>query len=106
MRMCPRSHSSSKHALLVLNVSQDDITLKRGTKFLLLAPLIQDDGTPLDSTSANKLLAGQWLVNDQFTPGLGGELHLDLYIGEEDRFNFTTQSPLYTTLMNTKIALR
>lgn len=84
----------------------DDIALKRGTKFLLLAPLIQDDGTPLDTTSANKLLAGQWLINDQFTPGLGGALHLDLYIGEEDRFNFTNQSPMYTTLMNTKIALR
>ncbi|MDO8776711.1 MAG: hypothetical protein Q7K57_49980 [Burkholderiaceae bacterium] len=81
----------------------DDIALTRGTQFALVAPLIQDDGTPLDSTSANKLLAAQWLVNDQFTPGLGGELHLDLYIGEEDRFNFTNQSPLYTTLMNTKI---
>ena len=81
----------------------DDIALTRGTKFALVAPLIQDDGTPLDSTSANKLLSAQWLINDQFTPGLGGALHLDLYIGEEDRVNFTNQSPMYTTLMNTKI---
>jgi hypothetical protein len=81
----------------------DDIALTRGTQFKLVAPLIQDDGSALDAVSANKLLAAQWLVNDQFTPGLGGELHLDLYIGEEDRFNFTNQSPLYTTLMNTKI---
>jgi hypothetical protein len=63
----------------------------------------RDDGTPLDSTSANKLLSAQWLINDQFTPGLGGALHLDLYIGEEDRVNFTNQSPMYLTLMNTKI---
>jgi hypothetical protein len=81
----------------------DDIALTRGTQFALVAPLIQDDGTPLDSTSANKLLSAQWLINDQFTPGLGGALHLDLYIGEEDRVNFTNQSPMYTTLMNTKI---
>lgn len=81
----------------------DDIALTRGTQFTLVAPLIQDDGTPLDSTSSNKLLSAQWLINDQFTPGLGGALHLDLYIGEEDRVNFTNQSPLYTTLMNTKI---
>lgn len=81
----------------------DDIALTRGTQFKLVAPLVQDDGYALDSVSANKLLAAQWIVNDQFTPGLGGELHLDLYIGEEDRFNFTNQSPLYTTLMNTKI---
>ena len=83
----------------------DDIALTRGTLFKLLAPLIQDDGTALDSISANKLLSAQWLINDQFTPGLGGALHLDLYIGEEDRLNFTNTSPLYTTLMNTQIAL-
>ena len=82
----------------------DDIALTRGTKFVLVAPLIQDDGSPLDAVSAGKLLAAQWLVNDQFTPGLGGALHLDLYIGEEDQVNFTKVSPMYLTLMNTKIA--
>jgi hypothetical protein len=82
----------------------DDIALTRGTQFKLLAPLIQDDGSALDSVSANKLLAAQWLINDQFTPGLGGALHLDLYIGEENMVNFTNKSPMYLTLMNTKIA--
>jgi hypothetical protein len=81
----------------------DDMALTRGTQFRLVAPLIQEDGSALDSTSANRLLAAQWLVNDQFTPGLGGALHLDLYIGEEDRVNFTS-SPLYTTLANVKMA--
>lgn len=81
----------------------DDIALTRGTQFRLVAPLIQEDGSALDSTSANRLFAAQWLVNDQFTPGLGGALHLDLYIGEEDRANFTS-SPLYTTLANVKMA--
>jgi hypothetical protein len=81
----------------------DAIALPKGTQFRLVAPLIQEDGSALDATAANRLLAGQWLINDQFTPGLGGALHLDLYIGEEDRTNFTNMSPLYTTLMNTKI---
>ncbi|MDO8776710.1 MAG: hypothetical protein Q7K57_49975 [Burkholderiaceae bacterium] len=81
----------------------DDIALTRGTQFMLVAPLMQEDGSALDSTSANRFLAAQWLVNDQFTPGLGGALHLDLYIGEEDRANFTS-SPMYTTLANVKIA--
>ena len=82
----------------------DDIALTRGTQFKLVAPLIQDDGSALDAVSANKLLAAQWLINDQFTPGLGGAMHLDLYIGEEDQVNFTRNSPMYLTLMNTKIA--
>ena len=81
----------------------DAIALPKGTKFVLVAPLIQEDGSALDATAANRLLAGQWQINDQFTPGLGGALHLDLYIGEEDRAKFTSSS-LYTTLANTKIA--
>lgn len=81
----------------------DAIALPRGTQFRLVAPLMQEDGSALEAGSANRLLAATWLINDQFTPGLGGALHLDLYIGEEDRVNFTSSS-LYTTLSNVKIA--
>ena len=81
----------------------DDIALAKGTQFRLVAPLKQEDGSALDNASANRLLSATWLINDQFTPGLGGALHLDVYIGEEDRVNFTNTSPLYTTLINTKI---
>jgi hypothetical protein len=82
----------------------DAIALPKGTQFRLVAPLKQEDGSALDATSANRLLSATWLINDQFTPGLGGALHLDVYIGEEDRVNFTNTSPLFTTLANVKIA--
>ena len=82
----------------------DGIALPKGTQFRLVAPLKQEDGSALDATYANRLLAATWLINDQFTPGLGGALHLDVYIGEEDRVNFTNASPLYTTLSNVKIS--
>ncbi len=82
----------------------DSIVLPRGAKFRLVGPLLQEDGSHLDSASANRLLSAQWLVNDQFTPGLGGARHLDLYLGEEDRVNFTS-SNLYITLAKVKIAL-
>lgn len=82
----------------------DAIALPKGTQFRLVAPLIQEDGSALDATSANRLLSATWLINDQFTPGLGGALHLDVYIGEEDRVNFTHTSPMYTTLSNVKIS--
>jgi hypothetical protein len=81
----------------------DAIALPKGTQFRLVAPLKQEDGSALDATSANRLLAATWLINDQFTPGLGGALHLDVYIGEEDRVNFTN-SAMYTTLSNVKIS--
>jgi hypothetical protein len=82
----------------------DAIALPKGTQFRLVAPLKQEDGSALEATSANRLLSATWLINDQFTPGLGGALHLDVYIGEEDRVNFTNTSPLYTTLSNVKIS--
>lgn len=82
----------------------DDIALAKGTQFRLVAPLKQEDGSALDNASANRLLSATWIINDQFTPGLGGALHLDVYIGEEDRVNFTNTSPLYTTLSNVKIS--
>ena len=81
----------------------DAIALPKGTQFRLVGPLVQEDGSALDAGSASRFLAATWLINDQFTPGLGGALHLDVYIGEEDRVNFTN-SAMYTTLANVKIA--
>ncbi|PIE84827.1 MAG: hypothetical protein CSA07_00260 [Bacteroidia bacterium] len=77
--------------------------LQRGVQFRLLGPLVQDDGCPLSDTVAKRLLAARWVVQDEFTPGLGGAHHLDLYIGEEDRPNFTRESPLYMSLRGVAI---
>ncbi len=83
----------------------DADVLARGTKFRVLSPLIQDDGSPLGKNASKKLLAAVWTVQDLFTPGLGGKNHIDLYIGEEDRPNFTEKSPLYICLKSTAIKI-
>lgn len=51
-----------------------------------------------------KLRQPTWIIEDEFTPGLGGAKHLDVYLGEEDRPDFT-ESPLYTTLENATLRL-
>ncbi len=94
-------------ALVPFQTAAADLdVLARGVRFKLVAPLIKDDGTPLDTASATRFLSAEWNVQDQFTPGAGGSRHLDLYIGEEDRPDFTSSSPLYITLENVKIEIR
>ncbi len=84
----------------------DPAVLPRGTRFKLAAPLIQDNGAPLDDSIAARFLSAEWDVDDQFTPGYGGDNHLDLYIGEENQPDFTETSPLYITLKNVAIQRR
>ncbi|WP_433048058.1 hypothetical protein [Dactylosporangium sp. CS-033363] len=50
-----------------------------------------------------KLKAPTWTIVDEFTPGLGGNKHVDVYIGEETGANFT-DSDLYTTLENATLS--
>jgi hypothetical protein len=52
-----------------------------------------------------RLRAARWTVRDEFTPGLGGARHIDLYIGEEDRRDFTEESPNYVTCNDARIAV-
>lgn len=81
----------------------DANVLVHGTKFRLFNPLIQDDDSPLEEEATEKLLGAVWIIQDLFTPGLGGKNHIDLYIGEEDCPLFTEKSPLYISLKNTVI---
>jgi hypothetical protein len=37
----------------------------------------------------DKFSAATWTIGDEFTPGLGGPRHLDVYIGEETSESFT-----------------
>lgn len=43
-----------------------------------------------------RFTAAIWTIGDEFTPGLGGPRHLDLYIGEETSESFT-EGPYYVT---------
>jgi hypothetical protein len=88
-----------------VSAAADSDVLKKGARFRLVAPLVLDDGTPAPSNFGGTLLGASWELEDLFTPGLGGPGHLDLYIGEEDQVNFTTQSPKFLTLSNATIEL-
>lgn len=68
-----------------------------GTQLRLVDCGTLDSGETVPSDVCQKLSSGQWEIRDEFTPTLGGERHIDLYIGEEDRANFTS-SALFTTL--------
>jgi len=60
-------------------------------------------GGPPASAVCDRLKSGDWKVSDEFTPGLGGDRHIDLYLGEEDVDDFTS-SPMFTTLTDATLA--
>jgi hypothetical protein len=66
----------------------------RGTAFrVLTCGTDSASGDPVDAGWCATLKAATWVMDDEFTPGLGGVRHVDLYIGEEDRAGFVRQSP-------------
>lgn len=73
----------------------DPVAMARGTKFKLND--CGSDPNAITSDYCNKLKSSTWVINDQFTPGLGGPKHVDLYIGEENQPNFES-SDLYVDL--------
>lgn len=87
-----------------ITAAADDYVLAPGTRFKMKEPLLQSGGVVLDSSAAEKLLSTTWEVQDLFEAGFGGDLHIDLYIGEEDRAAFTTSNPYYVALENVIIA--
>ncbi|WP_322760863.1 substrate-binding domain-containing protein [Frankia sp. Cr2] len=82
----------------------DAATLGRGTRFTIASCGMALDGSPVDAAGCTRLRAATWTVRDEFTPGLGGDKHIDLYIGEEDRVNFTA-SPLYLSGVGARITV-
>ncbi len=83
----------------------DATALPRGSVFTIVDCGAEDDGSRIDPASCDRLRRSTWTVRDEFTPGLGGARHIDLYIGEEDRAGFTDNSPLYLTAVGARIAL-
>ncbi|KAA2258900.1 hypothetical protein F0L68_23755 [Solihabitans fulvus] len=72
--------------------------LADGTWVTLVDCGLQDDGTEVPAEVCQQLRAPTWQIRDAFTPGLGGDKHIDLYLGEETGPDFI-DSPLYTTLV-------
>jgi hypothetical protein len=75
----------------------DPAVLRAGTAFRISACGRDEGGDPIDPAVCAKLKGARWTVADEFTPGLGGARHVDVYIGEETGRDFT-DSPWYTTL--------
>jgi hypothetical protein len=85
------------------SAAADPDVLARGTAFT-----ITDCGTEpedVDDAVCARLRAANWRIVDEFTPGLGGERHVDVYLGEQDRADFT-ESPAYVTLTSATLAVR
>jgi hypothetical protein len=71
--------------------------LAQGSKISLVRCGRTSEGTAVVPDVCSKLSAATWSITDAFTPGLGGDLHIDLYVGEETGPGFK-ENPLYTTL--------
>jgi hypothetical protein len=64
-----------------------------------------DSGDPVPEHVCEPLRSGNWEIRDRFTPGLDGEQHIDLYIGEETGPDFTSSGALYVSLHDARFAI-
>jgi hypothetical protein len=78
------------------SAAADSGVLAAGKRFTITSCGSADDVTP---EVCDRLRSTEWTVRDEFTPGLGGARHVDVYIGEETSADFTS-SDWYTTLEN------
>lgn len=76
--------------------------LPHGTAFRITSCGRADDGGAPPATVCAALRRAAWTVTDEFTPGLGGDRHLDVYLGEETGPDFTG-SPWYLTLTGASV---
>jgi hypothetical protein len=70
--------------------------VKTGSRIKLVSCGRTPEGTNVDFAVCQKLASSSWEITDEFTPGLGGKRHIDLYLGEETGPRFT-ESAWYTT---------
>jgi 3D (Asp-Asp-Asp) domain-containing protein len=87
-----------------VTAAADPDVLPAGTTFTIEDCGAQDDGSPLPALVCSRFRAARWRITDEFTPGLGGERHIDVYLGEETGRGFT-DSDWYVTLAGATIHL-
>jgi hypothetical protein len=58
----------------------------------------------IDPSVCNQIKASSWIVRDRFSEGSVGK-HVDLYIGEEDQFNFYNKSPKVISTKNATVSM-
>ncbi|MGI5205045.1 hypothetical protein ACQEU6_26145 [Spirillospora sp. CA-108201] len=84
------------------SAAADRSVLPPGRRFTITGCGKDDDGAAIDADVCARFRSSRWTITDEFTPGLGGDRHVDLYIGEETGPGFTDSS-LYTTLNNASL---
>jgi hypothetical protein len=72
-----------------VSAAADPDVLARGTRFTIADCGRQDDGSAPPPAVCATLRRARWRIDDEFTPGLGGPLHIDLYVGRETGPGFT-----------------
>jgi hypothetical protein len=76
-----------------VSAAADGDVLRAGARFSVL----RCGTAEVTAAVCARLKAPTWTVVDEFTPGMGGSKHVDVYVGEETGTDFTG-SDLYTTL--------
>ncbi|MEV4511810.1 hypothetical protein AB0K00_22915 [Dactylosporangium sp. NPDC049525] len=76
-----------------VSAAADGDVLRAGARFSVL----RCGTAEVTAAVCAKLKAPTWTIVDEFTPGMGGSKHVDVYVGEETGTDFT-DSDLYTTL--------
>jgi hypothetical protein len=83
------------------SAAADADVLAAGSRFSIV-DCGRDDGGEVAADVCARLRAPRWTVRDEFTTGLGGERHVDVYIGEETGPGFT-ESAWYVTLHDARL---
>ncbi|WP_020666494.1 hypothetical protein [Amycolatopsis nigrescens] len=87
-----------------VSAATDPAVLKAGRQLRISGCGKAEDGSQIEPEVCERLKAASWQIRDEFTPGLGGERHLDVYLGEESGPDFTSSS-LYTALYGATLEL-
>lgn len=85
-------------------VSAADDGVADGTPVRITGCGTLDDGTAVPAAVCARLSQANWRIRDEFTPGLGGTGHLDVYIGQETGPAFTSR-PDYVTLRRATVVV-
>jgi hypothetical protein len=87
-----------------VSAAADPGVLAAGTNFTIAECGALESGENPPDEVCGRIRSAHWTIRDEFTPGLGGPRHIDIYIGEEQGPDFTS-SPWYLSLKNAVIAL-
>ena len=80
-----------------VSAAADPDVLAHGTRFTVADCGRQDDGSPPPRAVCATFQRPRWRIDDEFTPGLGGARHIDVYVGREPGPGYT-DSDTYVSL--------